>query len=90
MPPRGETPSALAGVLLVLLAPYFAAVSLKQRLGGRFIKAPHRIGRSHCNIFCYTRGVVHGRSVSVGMIEPFSQRRVPCQALLFSSRLFDA
>ena len=33
MTPRCETLSALAGALLILLAPYFAAVSLGQRLG---------------------------------------------------------
>jgi hypothetical protein len=33
MTPRCEALSVLEGVLLVLLAPYFAAVSLGQRLG---------------------------------------------------------
>ena len=60
------------------------------KIGRRFVKAPHRVGRSRCNIFCYTRCMVHGHSVSIGMMERFPQRRVPCQALPFSSRLFDA
>src|ERR1035437_9395920 len=45
------------------------------KIGRRFVKAPHPVGRSRCNIFCYTPGMVHGRSVSAGMIEPLSPRR---------------
>jgi hypothetical protein len=56
----------------------------------QFVTWSRGAGGSRRDIFCYTCGMVHGCGISAVMMEPRDQRRGPCQALPFSSRLFDA